>query len=51
MRPISHTDIIKICIKENIFSKYVPPVPGKMRPEMVKEIQIEILNGGEILVN
>jgi len=31
--------------------KYIQLVPGKMRPEMVKEIQIEILNGGEILVN
>jgi len=29
----------------------VQPVPWKMRLEMVKEIQIEILNGGEILVN
>ena len=30
---------------------YVQPVPWKMRLEMVKEMQIEILNGGEILVN
>jgi len=30
---------------------YVQPVPWKMRLEMVKEMQIEILNGGKILVN
>jgi len=29
----------------------VYPVPWKMRLEMVKKMQIEILNGGEILVN
>ena len=29
----------------------VQPVPKKMRLEMVNEMQIEILNGGEILVN
>jgi len=29
----------------------VQPVPWKMRLEMVKEMQIEILNDGEILVN
>jgi len=30
---------------------HVQPVPWKMRLEMVKEMQIEILNGGDILVN
>jgi len=30
---------------------WVQPVPWKMRLEMAKEMQIEILNGGEILVN
>jgi len=29
----------------------IQPVPWKMRLRMVKEMQIEILNGGEILVN
>jgi len=29
----------------------VQPVPWKMRLEMVKKMQIEILNGEEILVN
>jgi len=27
------------------------PVPWKMKLEMVKEMKIKILNGGEILVN
>jgi len=30
---------------------FLQPVRWKMRLEMVKEMQIEILNGGEILVN
>jgi len=30
---------------------YIQPVPAKMRLEMGNEMQIEILNGGEILVN
>jgi len=29
----------------------VQPVPWNMRLEMVKQMQIEILNGGQILVN
>jgi len=36
---------------ERICYMFLQPVPWKMRLEMVKEIQIKILNGGEILVN
>ena len=32
-------------------SLVLQPVPWKMRLEMVKEMQMEILNGKEILVN
>ena len=32
-------------------SGFIQPVPAKMRLEMVNEMQIDILNGGEILVN
>jgi len=29
----------------------IQPVPAKMRLEMGREMQVEILNGGKILVN
>jgi len=34
-----------------ILRHHVQPVPWKMRLEMLKDLQIEILSGGEILVN
>jgi len=38
-------------VRQSCALRQVQPVPWKMRLEMLKEIQIEILNGGEILVN
>jgi len=35
----------------NLKRRFIQPVPRKMRLEMVKEMQIEILNDVEILVN
>jgi len=35
----------------HVMGVMVQPVPWKMRLEMIVEMQIEILNGGEILVN
>ena len=37
--------------KRTFSDRKIQPVPSKMKFEMVKEMQIEILNGGEILVN
>jgi len=40
-----------MCANIHAVENVIEPVPWKMRLEMVKEMQIEILNGGEILVN
>jgi len=39
------------CLEKAVLQLALQPIPEKMRLEMVNEMQIEILNGGESLIN